>query len=421
MNPAASTSTASTSPAQNPPGAPAVDIQGLQHPEGSIYHITSSRVHMPGTNGASKASGKPGAGGPRPSDTVPHPVMIKWLRDMILIREFENRCAQAYQQAKIGGFCHLYLGQEALAVGTINSINHDDPIVTAYRDHGHALARGMNPRACMAEMFGKLSGCAKGKGGSMHMFDKPNWNFGGHGIVGAQTPLGAGLAFAAKYEHDVMKRSLDGSPAKKKVSLAYLGDGALNQGALHEAMNLAGLWGLPVIFVVENNRYSMGTAIERGTTMAHDLPAKGRAYGMESMTIDGQDIRNLYDQFKPLVDRCRENQRPAFVDLLTYRYQGHSMSDPQKYRVKDEVEMFKSRDSITLLEQHLLTERKCINEAQVDAIVNECKALAEDSINFAESAAAPGLDELYSDVYVNIQPNLSPTREYVQGAKNELL
>ncbi len=388
----------------------------IQHPEGSIYNITSSKVHMNGQGG------KPAQRqGPRPSDALPNATLIKWLRDMILIREFENRCAQAYQQAKIGGFCHLYIGQEALAVGTINSLNHDDPIVTAYRDHGHALARGMSPRACMAEMFGKLAGCAKGKGGSMHMFDKPNWNFGGHGIVGAQTPLGAGLAFAAKYEFDVMKRSVDGSPAKKKVALAYLGDGALNQGALHEAMNLAGLWGLPVIFVVENNRYSMGTAIERGTTMAHDLKQKAVAYGFEGVHIDGMDIRNIYDEFKPLVDRCRENSRPAFVDLLTYRYQGHSMSDPQKYRVKDEVEMFKQRDSITLLEQHLLTERKCISEADVDAIVAECKSLSADSVEFAENAAAPDLEELYSDVYKNIQPNLSPTRDYVHGAKNALL
>ena len=387
----------------------------IQHPDGSIYNITSSKVHM---NGQGKPAQRQG---PRPSDALPNATLIKWLRDMILIREFENRCAQAYQQAKIGGFCHLYIGQEALAVGTINSLNPDDPIVTAYRDHGHALARGMSPRACMAEMFGKLAGCAKGKGGSMHMFDKPNWNFGGHGIVGAQTPLGAGLAFAAKYEFDVMKRSVDGSPAKKKVALAYLGDGALNQGALHEAMNLAGLWGLPVIFVVENNRYSMGTAIERGTTMAHDLKQKAVAYGFEGVHIDGMDIRNIYDEFKPLVDRCRENSRPAFVDLLTYRYQGHSMSDPQKYRVKDEVEMFKQRDSIALLEQHLLTERKCISEADVDAIVAECKSLSADSVEFAENAAVPDLEELYSDVYKNIQPNLSPTRDYVHGAKNALL
>ncbi|MBA4120112.1 MAG: pyruvate dehydrogenase (acetyl-transferring) E1 component subunit alpha [Isosphaera sp.] len=367
------------------------------------------------------AAGNGHHAGPRPSDALASPVLVKWLRDMIMIREFENRCAQAYQQAKIGGFCHLYIGQEALAVGTIASVEHDDPIITAYRDHGHALARGMTPRACMAEMFGKATGCAKGKGGSMHMFDRPNWLFGGHGIVGAQTPVGAGLAFAAKYELEVLGRSLAGGAAKKKVALCYLGDGALNQGALHEAMNLAGLWSIPVIYVVENNRYSMGTAIERGTTMAHDLTAKARAYGIEGVQIDGMDVRTIYDRFKPLADRCREQQRPAFVDLLTYRYQGHSMSDPQKYRAKDEVELFRQRDSIALLEQHLLHERRALSEADVDAIVHECKALAQDSVEFAEQSPAPDAQELYSDVYVNIQPDLSPTRAYVHGAKNPLL
>jgi len=366
-----------------------------------------------------------------PSAALPDATLIGWLRDMVLIREFENRCAQAYQQAKIGGFCHLYIGQEACAVGTIQSVNHDDPIVTAYRDHGHALARGMSPRACMAEMFGKAAGCAKGKGGSMHMFDKPNWLFGGHGIVGAQTPLGAGLAFAAKYEYDVLKRGLDGSPAKKKVSLCYLGDGALNQGALHEAMNLAGLWDIPVIWIVENNRYSMGTAIERGTTMAHDLMSKADAYGIEGLEISAKtcaaypgaemNILAVYDLFKPYADRCRNNSRPGFVDLNTYRYQGHSMSDPQKYRSKDEVESIRQRDSIELLAQHLMHERKCLSEGAFQALVDECKAIATDSLEFAENAPVPEAEELYSDVYVNPAPNLSPTRDYVIGVKNPLL
>ncbi|MFZ4576288.1 MAG: thiamine pyrophosphate-dependent enzyme, partial [Phycisphaerales bacterium] len=282
----------------------------------------------------------------RASDSVPAAELLRWLRSMLLIREFENRCAQSYQQAKIGGFCHLYTGQEAAAVGTIASLNHDDPIITAYRDHGHALARGMSAGACMAEMYGKITGCAKGKGGSMHMFDKPNWLFGGHGIVGAQTPVGLGLAFGSRYEWEVMGQAVDGSPAKKKVSLAYLGDGALNQGALHEAMNLGGLFDIPCIWVVENNGYSMGTAIERGTTMAHDLRKKAEAYGIRGEIIDGFDVVNLYDHFKPLVDWCRNEQKPAFVDLKTYRYLGHSMSDPQKYRTKEEVEMFKGKDSI---------------------------------------------------------------------------
>jgi pyruvate dehydrogenase E1 component alpha subunit len=370
------------------------------------------------------------------SASLPDATLIEWLRQMLLIREFEVRCAQAYQQAKIGGFCHLYIGQEACAVGTIGSINHDDPIVTAYRDHGHALARGMDPGACMAEMFGKITGCAKGKGGSMHMFDRPNWLFGGHGIVGAQTALGAGLAFAARYEWEVLGKAVnhpngrtaslsENVPAKKKVSLAYLGDGALNQGCLHEAMNLAGLYSLPVIFVVENNRYSMGTSIERGTTMAHNLLAKGAAYGIDSLKInedEGLDILKLYDKFKPFVDECREKQRPGFVDLHTYRYQGHSMSDPQKYRTKEEVEQVKNSDSIASLASHLLTERKSLSEAAYEAMQDQVKADVAKAMEFAENSPAPDVEtELYSDVYMNPMKNLSPTREYVHGVKNPLL
>jgi pyruvate dehydrogenase E1 component alpha subunit len=371
---------------------------------------------------------------PRPSDLVPGETLVRWLRDMLLIREFENRCAQAYQQAKIGGFCHLYIGQEATAVGTINSVNKDDPIVTAYRDHGHALARGMDPGACMAEMFGKITGCAKGKGGSMHMFDKPNYNFGGHGIVGAQIPLGVGLAFAVRYEWEVLQQKLPnpgvnpGDPGTKKVCLAYLGDGALNQGALHEAMNLAGLWDLPCIIIVENNGYSMGTAIERGTTMAHDLTKKGEAYGIRSAIIDGFDILELYDQFKPLADWCRENQKPAFVDLKTYRYLGHSMSDPQKYRTKEEVEQFKSKDSIDRLASHLLTQRKgpdgkpVLSEQRFMEIQTEVKELARKAVEFAENSPVPDVEtELYSDVMHNPMPNMSPMADYVHGVKNPLL
>ncbi len=372
----------------------------------------------------------------RRSADLPSEVLHKWLRDMFLIREFEVRCAQAYQQAKIGGFCHLYIGQEACAVGTIGCTNHDDPIVTAYRDHGHALARGMDPGACMAEMFGKTTGCAKAKGGSMHMFDRPNWLFGGHGIVGAQTPLGAGLAFASRYEWEVLGKAItrpDGSPAsldenipaKKKVALCYLGDGALNQGALHEAMNLAGLWNIPVIYIVENNRYSMGTAIERGTTMAHNLLAKSAAYGIEGLKInedDGLDILKLYDRLKPFVDECREKQRPGFVDLATYRYQGHSMSDPQKYRTKEEVEGVKKKDSIDRLSLHLMNERKSLTEDAWIAMQKEVKAEVAAAVQFAEESPIPDPEaELYSDVYVNIQKNLSPTRDYIHGAKNPLV
>lgn len=379
------------------------------------------------------SSGAPGRESPRPSALLPDRVLIGWLRDMLLIREFENRTAQAYQQAKIGGFCHLYTGQEAACVGTVGAANPDDPIVTAYRDHAHALARGMSPGACMAEMFGRLGGCAKGKGGSMHMFDKPHWLFGGHGIVSAQTPLGTGLAFAARYEWEVLGKPLPnpgvsgGDAPKRKVCLCYLGDGALNQGALHEAMNLAGLLSLPVIYIVENNGYSMGTAISRGTTMAHDLTKKADAYGIEGVIIDGFDVVELYDDFKPVVDRCRAEQRPAFVDLKTYRYLGHSMSDPQKYRTKEEVEQFKAKDSIDRLASHLLTERRspdgkaALSESKFQEIQEEVRDLVKQAIEFAEASPAPDINELYTDVFVNPMPNMSPLGDYTHGVKNPLL
>ncbi len=361
------------------------------------------------------------------SAELPKETLVGWLRDMILIREFELRTMAAYQQAKIGGFCHVYIGQEPVVVGTFAALEHADPIVTAYRDHGHALARGMHPNACMAEMYGKLPGCAKGKGGSMHMFDKPNNLFGGHGIVGAQTPLGLGLAFAARYENEVVKESVNynGDAPAKRVALAFLGDGAMNQGAFHEALNLSNLDGQlrsPVIFIVENNKYSMGTSIERGTTMAHDMKTKADAYGIDYLETDASDILRLYDDFKPFADACREEQKPGFVNLHCYRYQGHSMSDPQKYREKSEVEDYQSRDAIDNLTRYLVEERGLITQDEVDAIRKEAKKVSKEAQQFAEAAPEPSPEtELYSDVYANIQPNLSPLDHYVHGSKNELL
>ena len=322
---------------------------------------------------------------------------------------------QMYQQAKIGGFCHIYSGQEACAVGTIGSVEHGDPVITAYRDHGHALARGMHPNACMAEMFGKLAGCAKGKGGSMHMFDRPNNRFGGHGIVGAQTPLGAGLAFAARYEWEVL------GTGSKKVALCYLGDGAIDQGAFHEAQNLASLWGIPVIYIVENNGYSMGTAFGRHTANHENLVARGESYGIKSIKIDGLDIRHVYDVFKPFADDCRDMQRPGFVDFKTYRYQGHSMSDPQKYRTKDEVDQFKEQDSIASLLAHLMNERNAIDEDGWKAMRKEIQAEVKDAVDFAENAPDPEIEELFTDVYAKPMKNLSPTRDYVHGIRNPLM
>jgi pyruvate dehydrogenase E1 component alpha subunit len=359
----------------------------------------------------------------RATDSLPDKTLLGWLRDMQLIREFENRTAQAYQQAKIGGFCHVYTGQEALVVGTFAAVNKDDPVVTAYRDHGHALARGMSPEACMAEMFGKISGCAKGKGGSMHMFDRPNELYGGHGIVGAQSALGVGLAFSVKYEREVLQRDVYGKDnPPKRVALCYLGDGALNQGCLHESMNLAGLFSLPVIYIVENNGYSMGTSIARGTTMADDLTAKGKAYGMLSRKIDSMDILDVYTEFKKIADECREEQKPAFVDIRTYRYKGHSMSDPQKYRTREEVERYeKERDSIAMLVGHLMRDRQCLTEEQWNAMQDEIRQQVLAAVKFAEEAPEPGTEELYTDVFVNPLPQMSPSGEYTHGERNHLL
>ena len=363
----------------------------------------------------------------RLTDKLPDGTLLGWLRDMVQIREFEIRTMAAYQQAKIGGFCHVYIGQEAVAVGTRACVEAADPCVTAYRDHGHALAWGMDPKACMAEMYGKAAGCAKGKGGSMHMFDKPNNLFGGHGIVGAQTPLGLGLAFAARYELEVVQKSVNarGDAPGKRVALCFLGDGALNQGAFHEAMNMANLPGQlrsPVIFVVENNGYSMGTAIQRGTTMAEDLCSKAAGYGMDSIEIDGFDVRNIYDFLKPFVDDCREHQKPGFVNLHCYRYQGHSMSDPQKYRTKDEVEAHKGEDCIDSLAAHLMGDRKCLSEDDFKAMQKEMKEEAKEAVAFAESAPEPSLEEMATDVYSMPMKGLSPTQEYGgNGDGNALL
>ena len=326
---------------------------------------------------------------------LPDPTLQKWLRDMLLIREFEVRSMQAYQNKKIGGFLHIYIGQEAVAVGAAAAVNHDDPIITAYRDHGHALARGMAPKYCMAEMYGRTGGCAKGKGGSMHMFDRAANLFGGHGIVGAQCPLGVGLAFATKYEDEVIN---DGK--SQRVTLCFLGDGAINQGAFHEAMNLAGVLKLPVVFLCENNGYAMGTSVERGTTMAHEISVKAAAYGIESASVDGMDAMVVYNAVKSIADRCRKAVRPAFLELRTYRFKGHSMSDPRKYRTKEEEKEYEVRDPIERLAKYLMTERGFSQEAY-DQLIKEVRREVREAIKWAEASPPPDLDELYTDVYAD--------------------
>ena len=327
---------------------------------------------------------------------LPEPgIILGWLRQMLLIREFEVRTMQAYQNRLIGGFCHVYIGQEAIAVGSIAAVNPDDPIVLAYRCHGHALARGMDPKFCMAEMFGRIGGCAKGKGGSMHMFDAPHHLYGGHGIVGAQTPLGTGLAFATKYEDEILQ---DGKSSH--VTLCYLGDGAINQGAFYEAMNLAGLFDLPVIFVLENNRYSMGTSIERGTTMANELHTKSAAHGINHAIVDGKDVISMYQSFKSIANWCREESRPFFVEAQTYRYKGHSMSDPRKYRTREEEAREEELDCIVRLEK-LLCDEHDLTPDGIKQMSRQVKMQVRKAVEWAKESPETPMEELYKDVYVD--------------------
>ncbi len=371
-----------------------------------------SQVPTMSTPATSSASAV--AGNSRKLPSLPPDTLRKWLRDMHLIREFEVRCMQSYQEKKIGGFCHVYIGQEAVAVGCTQAVRPEDPIITAYRDHGHALARGMTSRACMAEMFGKVGGCAKGKGGSMHMFDRPNNLYGGHGIVGAQTPMGAGLAFATKYEDEVVNGG-----ANRRVTLCFLGDGAVNQGAFYEAMNLAGLFDIPVIFVIENNGYSMGTAIHRGTTMSHDLCVKGRAHGLKEATIDGMDVVAVYNEMHALAEWCRANSRPAIVDMKCYRYKGHSMSDPRKYRTRDEEEQHESNDPVFKFER-VLRDHGVVDEAEVKAMVASVREEVRDSIQFSNESPEPPMSDLYTDVFVEPWGRFtgSSQPEFTGGATN---
>lgn len=324
----------------------------------------------------------------RPSDALDPNQLIEMLRLMLFIRRFEERCAQSYQQARIGGFCHLYTGQEASAVGSVCALRADDPIITGYRDHGHALARGMAPRSAMAEMFGKATGCSRGKGGSMHLFDKAHQMYGGHAIVAGQCPLGAGIAFAIGY----LKRD--------NVCLCALGDGALNQGAFHESMNLSAIWNLPIIWACENNRYSMGTSIDRGTSASEDLSRKAAAYGMRYTECNGMDVLETYDCLKPLAEQIRRSNAPVFVNLRTYRFKGHSMSDPQKYRTREEIVHMQKLDPIGALTR-VLMDRDIATQQEVDDLNAQAKQSALEAVRFAISSPDTPLEHLYTDVYAD--------------------
>ncbi len=309
-----------------------------------------------------------------------------WYESMQLQRKFEEKCGQLYGMQKIKGFCHLYIGQEACSSGSKSALKEGDKYITAYRDHGIPLALGTSPNAIMAELYGKITGASKGKGGSMHIFDKEVGFVGGHGIVGAQIPLGAGLAFAEKYKKT------------GNVSITYFGDGAVRQGALHEAFNMAMLWKLPAIFVVENNGYAMGTSVER-TSNVTELYKIGEAYDMPSEPVDAMNVEAVHEAVSRAAARARAGEGPTFLEFRTYRYRGHSMSDPQKYRSKEEVEAYKDRDPIeqvkyTILEHNILT------QAELDEIDAKIKVLVQESVDFAEISPFPDKSEAYKDVYV---------------------
>jgi pyruvate dehydrogenase E1 component alpha subunit len=310
---------------------------------------------------------------------------LNWYESMMLMRRFEEKSAQLYGQQKIKGFCHLYIGQEAVVAGTMSALEKDDRLITAYRDHAHALACGIPAREVMAELYGKATGCSKGKGGSMHMFSKEHNFFGGHGIVGGQIPLGAGIAFADMYR------------GGKQVTVCYFGDGAVRQGALHETFNMAMLWKIPVIFVIENNGYAMGTSVER-TSNVEELYKIGLAYDMPSESVDGMRTEDVHESIARAAERCRKGDGPSLLEIRTYRYRGHSMSDPAKYRTKEEVEEYKKQDPIEQVKSVILA-KKWATEADLDKIEEKVNEIVLDSVEFSENSPYPDESELFTDVY----------------------
>ncbi|HLS69908.1 MAG TPA: pyruvate dehydrogenase (acetyl-transferring) E1 component subunit alpha [Kiloniellales bacterium] len=315
-------------------------------------------------------------------------LLLKLYEDMLLIRRFEEKAGQMYGMGLIGGFCHLYIGQEAVVVGLQSCIGEDDAVVTSYRDHGHMLATGMDANGVMAELTGRKGGYSKGKGGSMHMFSRERKFFGGHGIVGAQVPIGTGIAFAMKYNEE------------PGICLTYLGDGAVNQGQVYESFNMASLWNLPVVYVIENNKYGMGTSIERSAAQSTELYNRGQPYGIPGVQIDGMDVLAVREAGLEAVDYVRGGKGPYIMEMLTYRYRGHSMSDPAKYRTRDEVQKMRSeQDPIDRLRETLLQQEQA-DEEELKELDRRVKEIVGESAEFAQNSPEPDPSELYTDVYV---------------------
>ncbi len=323
----------------------------------------------------------------KPKPKVPADELLGFYRQMLLIRRFEEKAGQLYGMGLIGGFCHLYIGQEAVVVGMQAAAQEQDTMVTSYRDHGHMLASGMDPKGVMAELTGRRGGYSKGKGGSMHMFSREAGFFGGHGIVAAQVPIGTGLAFAHKYRQD------------GGICAAYLGDGAINQGQVSEAFNMASLWKLPVIYVIENNKYGMGTSVERASATV-DLHRRGDAFDIPGMQVDGMDVLAVKAAAEIAAVHCRAGKGPYVLEMKTYRYRGHSMSDPAKYRTKEEVSKVRQESDPIDFARDLIFENKVADEASLKETDREVKALVTEAAEFAQQSPEPEPEELYTDVLV---------------------
>lgn len=318
--------------------------------------------------------------GTKDSAGVEGETLLALYRDMVRLRIFEERCYQVYLERKIGGFCHLYSGQEAVAVGMISQLTDEDYVIAAYRDHGHALARGMSMRACMAELYGKATGCSRGMGGSMHFFDETRRFMGGHGIVGGHVPLAVGIGWKIRYRKE------------KAACVCFFGDGAVNQGAVHEALNLAALYRLPVLFVCENNGYAMGTAVTRASA-EEELYKRAAGYNMPSLRVNGNDLFEVREVFAERLKAAKEDYEPCFIEAVTYRYRGHSMSDPGTYRSKEEVEAYKKKDPIGMVEQKLI-ETGYASGAEIEKIQQEARDEVADAVAFAERSPAPTVADL---------------------------
>ncbi len=312
--------------------------------------------------------------------------LLKFYREMLLIRRFEEKAGQLYGMGLIGGFCHLYIGQEAVVVGLEATAEDGDKRITSYRDHGHMLACGMDPKGVMAELTGRIDGYSKGKGGSMHMFSKEKHFYGGHGIVGAQVPLGTGLAFADRYRDN------------GRVTFTYFGDGAANQGQVYESFNMAALWKLPVIFVIENNQYAMGTSQSRSTSTP-ELYTRGEAFGIKGELVDGMDVVAVKAAGEKATKYCRSGKGPYILEVKTYRYRGHSMSDPAKYRTREEVQKVRETHDAIEHVRHLLLDGKHATEDELKAIDKDIKAIVNEAAEFARQSPEPAPEELWTDIY----------------------